>query len=88
MSVVSFSALASDMLTHCRVAKTSSSKSKGKGKESSGKRGSLSSHKTKSTLKNDPFAGSLSSRAGLERFMHEPAYESAWNPVGAASSRK
>ena len=88
MSVISFSDFASNVLTHRRVAKTSSSKSKGKGKESSGKRGSSSSHKTKSTLKNDPFAGSLSNRAGLERFMHEPAYESAWNPVGAASSRK
>jgi hypothetical protein len=76
------------MLTHRCVAKTSSSKSKGKGKESSSKRGSSSSHKTKSTLKSDPFAGSLSNCAGLERFVHEPAYESAWNPVGAASSRK
>ncbi|KAK4150668.1 hypothetical protein C8A00DRAFT_36727 [Chaetomidium leptoderma] len=67
--------------------KGSSSKSKGKGKESS-KKGSSSRDKTKSSSKRDGYAGSLSNRAGLERFMHEPAYEAAWNPVGAASSKK
>ncbi|KAK4044401.1 hypothetical protein C8A01DRAFT_31456 [Parachaetomium inaequale] len=67
--------------------KGSSSKSKGKGKEKSDRKGSSSRDKTKSTMSRDPYAKSLSNRAGLERYMHEPSYESAWSPVGAASGK-
>ena len=68
---------------------TKSSSSKGKGKEKSGSGGSKggSSRSKSSSYTSDPFAA-LSSRSGLDRYMHEPAYEAAWNPVGAASSKK
>ncbi|KAL2147719.1 hypothetical protein VTI28DRAFT_7071 [Corynascus sepedonium] len=56
---------------------------KGKGKEQSDKKGSLSKDKAKPVFSLDPYAASLSNRVGLERYVHEPAYESAWNPVGA-----
>ncbi|AEO53793.1 hypothetical protein MYCTH_2295598 [Thermothelomyces thermophilus ATCC 42464] len=70
------------------VAKGSSSKakSKDKRKEKSVKKESSSEEdKTKTTFSCDPYAKSLSNLAGLERYMQEPAYESAWNPVGATS---
>ncbi|KAL2176087.1 uncharacterized protein P884DRAFT_261599 [Thermothelomyces heterothallicus CBS 202.75] len=69
------------------VAKGSNSKakSKDKRKEKSVKKESSSEDKTKTTFSCDPFAKSLSNLAGLERYMQEPSYESAWNPVGATS---
>lgn len=63
----------------------SSSKDKGNGK--SGKGGLMSRDSAKSTLRNDPFAASLSSRTGMDKFMHESAYDAPWNPMGAAGRR-
>ncbi|KAK3904514.1 hypothetical protein C8A05DRAFT_31693 [Staphylotrichum tortipilum] len=77
--------------TYSYTASSSSKSSKGKGKEKSSSSKGSSSGKSKSSSSyyktSDPFAA-LSSRSGLDRFMHEPAYEAAWNPVGAASSKK
>lgn len=68
-----------------RVAsKKSSSKSNSKRMGGSDKKGGMSRDKTKSMVKGDPFAMSLSSRTGLDKFVHESAWEAPWNPMGAA----
>lgn len=75
------------ILTSSCLANGSSSKSNGSGSGKPDYRGSSNGATTKSSNQAGSFA-SLSNRTGLDRFVHEPAYVSAWSAVGAASSKK
>ncbi|KAK4129029.1 hypothetical protein N657DRAFT_686444 [Parathielavia appendiculata] len=61
--------------------KGSSFTSKGHSSQKSDKRSSSSGSKTTAILKNDPYASSLSNRAGIDRYVHESAFAGPWNPV-------
>ncbi|KAK4098824.1 hypothetical protein N658DRAFT_526023 [Parathielavia hyrcaniae] len=52
-----------------------SSSHKSDGKSSS------SQSKTTTILKSDPYAASLSNRAGIDRYVHESAFAGPWNSV-------
>lgn len=76
-----------EILTWDFLANGSSSNSTANGYAKLDYKGSSNGQTTKSSYTAGSFAG-LSSRTGLDRFVNEPSYVSAWSAVGAASSKK
>lgn len=68
--------------TNSKTSYGSSSKAK---EEKTDKKVGTSWQTVKEALASDPSALSLSNHTGIDKFVHEPAWEAPWNPVGAAN---